>query len=103
MESGAGSALNARKVKEKAMKRIRVFGKAEITVSVVIEAEDNISEAEIYNSAVKEFGGIHSYVGNGGMDKLIGVSGSAETIAADEFPTFDDYMEELSENEGCND
>ena len=85
------------------MKRIRVFGNAKVTVSVVIEAEDNVSEAEIYNRAVKEFGGFHSYVGNGGTDKLIGVSGAAETIAADESPTFDDYMEELSENEGCND
>lgn len=79
------------------MKKTRVFGHVEVTVSVVIEAEDNISEAEIYNRAVKEFGGIHSYVGNGGTDKLIGVSGPTETIAADEAPEFDDYFVEGAE------
>ena len=33
-----------------------------------------------------------AFVGNGGMDKLIGVEGEGETISADEAPVFDDYM-----------
>ena len=37
---------------------------------------------------------LEAFVGNGGMDKLIGVEGEGETISADEAPVFDDYMEE---------
>ena len=50
--------------------------------------------SRIYARAGKKFGGIMAFVGNGGMDKLIGVEGEGETISADEAPVFDDYMEE---------
>lgn len=35
-----------------------------------------------------------AFAGNGGTDKLIGVSDYDETISADEEPEFDDYTEE---------
>ena len=78
------------------MKRLRVFGHATVTVSTVIEVKDDESrtEEEIYDRARENFGGVMSFVGNGGIDKLIGVSEYEETIAADEEPEFDDYMKE---------
>lgn len=36
--------------------------------------------------------GIHSYAGNGSIDKLIGVEGNKESIASDESIEFDDCM-----------
>ena len=77
-------------------KYIRVLGHAEVTVSVRIKVRDDetLSEQDIYARAGKKFGGIMAFVGNGGMDKLIGVEGEGETISADEAPVFDDYMEE---------
>lgn len=77
-------------------KYIRVLGHAEVTVSVRIKVRDDetLSEQDIYSRAGKKFGGIMAFVGNGGMDKLIGVEGEGETISADEAPVFDDYMEE---------
>ena len=79
------------------MKRLRVFGHATVTVSTVIEVKDDesLTEEEIYDRARENFGGIMSFVGNGGTDKLIGVSEYEETIAADEEPEFDDYTEDL--------
>lgn len=35
-----------------------------------------------------------AFAGNGGTDKIIGVSDYYETISADEEPEFDDYWEE---------
>lgn len=79
------------------MKKYRVFGHANVTVSVVVEVKDGVelSEEEILKKAQKKFNGIHAYLGNGGGgDKLIGVDGDTETIAADEAAVFDDYMPE---------
>ena len=78
------------------MKRLRVLGHATVTVSTIIEVGDDesLTEEEIYDRARENFGGIMSFVGNGGTDKLIGVSEYEETIAADEEPEFDYYMEE---------
>lgn len=78
------------------MKRLRVFGHATVTVSTVIEIKDDesLTEEEIYDRARENFGGIMSFAGNGGTDKLIGVGEYEETIAADEEPEFDDYMKE---------
>lgn len=78
------------------MKRFRVFGHATVTVSVLIEVEDNekLTEEEIYERATENFGGIMAFAGNGGTDKLVGVSDYDETITADEEPEFDDYVEE---------
>lgn len=79
------------------MKKLRVFGHATVTVSTIIEVEDgeDLTEEEIYDRARENFGGIMAFCGNGGTDKLIGVSDYEETIAADEEPEFDDYTEDL--------
>jgi len=78
------------------MKKYRVFGHAEITVSCVISVRDDteITEKYLLSRAKKKFGGIHAYLGNGGDDKLIGVEEDGETIAADGEVEFDDFMEE---------
>lgn len=78
------------------MKKIRVFGDAVVTVSCVIYVRDNtqLSQKEIFRRAKKKFNGIHEYIGNGGYDKLIGVEGDEETIAADEPVEWADFMEE---------
>ena len=79
------------------MREIRVFGHAQVTVSVVIRVRGDaeLTEKEIFQRARRKFGGIHSYLGNGGDDKLIGVGNRNETISADENPKFDDYAEEV--------
>lgn len=79
------------------MREIRVFGHAQVTVSVVIRVRGDaeLTEKEIFQRARRKFGGIHSYLGNGGDDKLIGVENRNETISADENPKFDDYTEEM--------
>lgn len=69
--------------------RYIVLGNTQVTVSIEVEAN---SEKEAYRKAKKQFKGIHAYVGNGGADKVIGVEGRYETIAADEPVEFDDCM-----------
>ena len=78
------------------MKKIRVLGHAMVTVSVLLEVEDDkeLNEQELYAQARRSFGGFIDYAGNGGVDQLIGVEGEDETISADEMPVFDDYQEE---------
>lgn len=78
------------------MKKIRVLGHAMVTVSVLLEVEDDreLNEQELYAQAGRSFGGFIAYAGNGGVDQLIGVEGEDETISADEMPVFDDYQEE---------
>ena len=77
-----------------AKKKYRVFGRTTVTVSMIVSVPDGreLTEEEIYKRAKKHFRGIKSYLGNGGDDKLIGVDGETETIAADEDPVFDDFM-----------
>lgn len=65
----------------------RVYGHATVTVSTLVEAD---SEEEAIEKANQEFGGIASYCGNGGTDKLIGVEGEYDTIETDESVEFDD-------------
>ncbi len=76
------------------MKEIRVFGHATVTVSTVIKVRDDteLTEDQIFARAKKSFSGINAYHGNGGDDKLIGVSGSGDTIAADDEVVFDDFF-----------
>lgn len=71
--------------------KFTVLGNTQVTVSIQVEANN---EEEAYEKAKKQFKGIHAYVGNGGIDKLIGVEGKYETIAADEPVTFDDCLPE---------
>lgn len=74
-------------------KRIIVSGHAEVTVTVAFEVAAPISDTEILEMAEKEFGGIHTFPVNGESDKLIGVTGSTETISVDGEPKFDGFME----------
>lgn len=78
------------------MKKYRVFGHTTVTVSTVIKVPDDeeLTEEEIYEQAAAEFSGIGAFAGNGGVDKLIGVHGGADTIAADEPVEFDDCVRE---------
>lgn len=79
-------------------KKYRVFGTVPVTVSCVVNLSDckakEITEEKLYVMAARQFGGIRSYLGNGGDGKLIGVEKTEETIVADEHAEFDDFMEE---------
>ena len=79
-------------------KRFRVSGHATVTVTTVVEIDvdddEELAESDIYDAAWNEFGGIQSYAGNGGIDKIIGVSGWDDTIDADDEVEFDDFWEE---------
>lgn len=59
------------------MPKYRVTGEITAEIAIVIEAKD---EEDALDKAEKEFGGVQSFVGNGGMDKLIGVDGYEESI-----------------------
>lgn len=78
------------------MKKYGVFGHTTVTVSTVIEVPDDeeLDEQEIYERASDSFAGIGAFLGNGGTDKIIGVHGSADSIAADEPVEFDDFARE---------
>ncbi len=79
-------------------KKYRVFGTVPVVVSCVVDLSNckakEITTEELFALAAKQFGGIKAYLGNGGDNKLIGVEKAAETIAADEQPEFNDFMEE---------
>jgi len=62
------------------MKKFHVYGIVTISVGIELEAEDKEAAIE---AAYEKFGGIGSYVGNGGCDKLIGVTAANESIDAD--------------------
>jgi hypothetical protein len=62
------------------MKKFKVRGQYTITVMKEVWAND---EYEAINKADNNFGGVIEYVGNGGYDKLIGVSEPDESVAAD--------------------
>lgn len=82
------------------MKRYRVSGQVAVTVTTVVEVEDDedLTEEEIIDRASAEFGGVQQLVGNGGCgDKLIGVDGEDDTIEADGWPDFNEC--ELEEEE----
>ena len=72
------------------MNKYIVLGHTEVTVSCEVEAD---TPEEAIKIASKKFGGVHSFSGNGGTDKLIGVNGPNETIAADEEIIFDDCID----------
>jgi len=73
------------------MKKYNVLGNTSITVCVTVEANN---KEEAINKVKAQFNGIHSYCGNGGTDKIIGVESSNVSIASDEPVEFDDIMED---------
>lgn len=73
-------------------------GTATIHIRCEVELADNetlgLTEDEIRELVIErangEFGGLSRYCGNGGMDKLVGVSGVGESVDIDEeFEGFD--------------
>lgn len=76
------------------MKKYKVYGQYTITVMKEVWAAD---EDEAINKADDRFGGVIEYVGNGGVDKLIGVSQDDESVAADGMIEWQD-AEELEDD-----
>ena len=72
------------------MKKYDVHGMVPVVATITVEAENGEEAIEI---AAKKFKGVHDYAGNGGLNKLIGVAGSNESIEADGEPEFDDWTE----------
>lgn len=68
-----------------------VTGTATVTVCIEVDVDDKEDAIDV---AYEEFGGIHSFCGNGGMDKLIGVSGTHESIEIDGEVEFDNVRED---------
>ena len=69
------------------MKKYSVRGTT--TVTVIKEVWAN-NEDEAYDKAWRELTGLTAFCGNGGTDKLIGVYGSDESVAADDNIEYDD-------------
>lgn len=78
------------------MKKYRVYGNT--VVSVFKEVWAN-SEDEAIDRANEELHYLTEYCGNGGYDKLVGVDGSDESVAADDTIEWDD-VEELEDDPG---
>ncbi len=78
------------------MKRYKVTGHANVTITTIVEVEDDeeLTEDEICDIAYTEFGGIGNYAGFGDCDHLIGVSGDEDTIHADGEIEFTECEEE---------
>lgn len=62
------------------MKKFKVYGQYTITVMKEVWAKD---EDDAVEKADNRFGGVIEYCGNGGYDKLLGVSEPDESVAAD--------------------
>lgn len=71
--------------------KFNVFGNTSVVVCV--EGVEADTREEAIKKAKAKFGGIHSFAGNGGCGKLIGVNGEKEAIHASEEVDFDDAME----------
>ena len=76
------------------MKKFKVYGQYTLTVMKEVWAND---EYEAMNKADDQFAGIIEYVGNGGYDKLVGVSEGNESLAADGIVEWND-AEELEDD-----
>lgn len=78
------------------MKEFTVYGTVQTNIEVVInlteEEMEGLSNEEIQDvlieKAYDDFGGISAYLGNGGDDKIIGVTGSNESIHCENDPEF---------------
>ena len=69
------------------MKKYQVIGTTTVTVYKEVWAAN---EEDAINKANDELQGLTSYCGNGGVDKLIGVDGYDESVAADGWIEWDD-------------
>lgn len=69
------------------MKKFRVCGTTVVTVTKEVWAH---SEEEAYDKAFEHLSSLTGYAGNGGWDKLIGVSEADESVSADNEIEYDD-------------
>ena len=69
------------------MKKYKVMGTTVVTVYKEVWAN---SEREAYHKAYGELSCLTEYCGNGGTDKLIGVDGDDESVAADGYVEYND-------------
>ena len=69
------------------MKKFRVCGVTVVTVTKEVWAH---SEEEAYDKAFEQLSSLTGYAGNGGWDKLIGVSEADESVSADNEIEYDD-------------
>lgn len=69
------------------MKKYRVYGTTVVEVTKEVWAN---SEEEAYEKAENQLHSLTEYCGNGGYDKLVGVDGSDESVAANENIEYDD-------------
>ena len=60
-------------------RKYRVKGRVSVDVTIEVEADSAEEALEVAND---ELCGLNQYVGNGGMDKLIGVDGDNESVDA---------------------
>jgi hypothetical protein len=67
--------------------RYRVYGNTPVTVVIEVYAE---SEQGAYEKAQEELPGLEAYAGNGGTDKLIGVSHEDACVDTADGITWDD-------------
>ena len=76
------------------MTTVNVYLKQSVSIKVELEVPELMTEKEIVEKAFNEFDGLTAYAGNGGMDKLVGVSGSNISIEPCEDLELDDIREE---------
>lgn len=75
------------------MKKFKVSGVAEVVVTKEVWA---LNEEDAYNKAFASLPSLTAYAGNGGWDKLVGVSGSDESVDIFEDIEYNDveYLED---------
>jgi len=59
-----------------------------------LESKEETIKSHILDHIYDQFGGVMGYVGNGGTDKLVGVSESGESIYPSDEYTFDEVEDE---------
>ena len=67
--------------------KYRVYGRTTVTVTVEVSADNEKDALEV---AFDQLTNLTAFSGNGGMDKLVGVYGDDESVAADEEIVYDD-------------
>lgn len=73
------------------MRKYRVYGTINVTVSTCVQANSPEEASELADNF---FGGVSGFCGNGGSNKLIGVTGHDESIQCDESVEWGDVEEE---------
>jgi hypothetical protein len=65
------------------MKKVKVWGKTAINVYATVEVEEDATMDDILDAAANELSSLTGYAGNGGYDKLCGVSGENVGLECD--------------------